>query len=76
MQEQLEDFYNTPGRRFIAEDYNAKHTEMGWRLIMPRRRELLKTTETNNLKHQSTGESIYGPSNKNKLPDLVDFRVT
>jgi hypothetical protein len=33
-QEQLEDFYNTLGHRFIARgDYNAKHTDWGSRLI-------------------------------------------
>jgi hypothetical protein len=36
-QEQLEDFYNNLGRRFIAGgDYNAKHTDWGSRLITPR----------------------------------------
>jgi hypothetical protein len=34
-QEQLEDFYNTLGRQFIAGgDYNAKHTDWGSRLII------------------------------------------
>jgi uncharacterized protein YktA (UPF0223 family) len=32
--------------------------------------------ERNNLKHPSTGESTYWPSDRNKLPDLVDFCVT
>jgi hypothetical protein len=45
-QEQLEDFYNTLGRRFIAEgDYNAKHTDWGSRLITPREREAFNTKE-------------------------------
>jgi hypothetical protein len=76
-QEQLEDFYNTLGRRFIAGgDYNAKHTDWGSRLITPRGHEVLKTMERNNLKHLSTGELTYWPSDRNKVPDLVDFRVT
>jgi hypothetical protein len=54
MQEQLEDIYSTPGRRFIAGDYNAKHTDRGSRLIILRGRELAKTMERNNLKHQNT----------------------
>jgi hypothetical protein len=45
-QEQLEEFYNTLGSRFIAGgDYNAKHTDWGSRLISPRGREVLKTIE-------------------------------
>jgi hypothetical protein len=32
--------------------------------------------ERNNLEHISTRESTYWPSNRNKLPDLVDFYVT
>jgi hypothetical protein len=42
-QEQLEDFYNTVGRQFIAGgDCNAKHTDWGSRLITPRGREVVK----------------------------------
>jgi hypothetical protein len=76
-QEQLEDFYNTLGRRFIAGgDYNAKHTDWVSRIITPRGREIFKTMERNNLKHLSTWEPTYWPSDKNNLPDLVDFCVT
>jgi hypothetical protein len=32
--------------------------------------------ERNNLKHLSTGEPTYWPSERNKLPDLVDLGVT
>jgi hypothetical protein len=32
--------------------------------------------ERNNLKHLSTGKPTYWPSDRNKLPDLVDFCVT
>jgi hypothetical protein len=32
--------------------------------------------ERNNLKHLSMGEPTYWPSDRNKLPDLVDFYVT
>jgi hypothetical protein len=76
-QEQLEDFYNTLGRRFIAGGhYNAKHTDWVFRLITTRGCEVLKTMERNNLKHLSTGEPTYWPSDRKKLPDLVDFCVT
>jgi hypothetical protein len=50
-QEQLEDFYNTPGHFFIVGgDYNANHTDWGSRLITPRGCEVLKIMERNNLK--------------------------
>jgi hypothetical protein len=32
--------------------------------------------ERNNLKHLPTGEPTHWPSDRNKLPDLVDFSVT
>jgi hypothetical protein len=76
-QEQLENVYNTLGCWFIARgDYNAKHTNWGSRLITPRGCEVLKTMERNNLKHLSTTEPTYWPSDRNKLPDLEDFCVT
>jgi hypothetical protein len=75
-QEQL-DFYNTLGHRFIAGgDYNAKQTDWGFRLITPRGHQVHKTMEINNLKHLSINEPTYWPSDKNNLPDLVDFCVT
>jgi hypothetical protein len=40
------------------------------------RHEVLKTMERNNLKHLSIGEPTYSPSDRNKLPNLVDFYVT
>jgi hypothetical protein len=76
-QEQLEDYHNTIGCRFIAGgDYNAKHTDWGSRLITSRGHEIFNTMERNNLKHLSTVEPTYWPSDRNKLPDLVDFCVT
>jgi exonuclease III len=76
-QEQLEDYYNTLGHRFIAGgDYNANHTDWGSRLTSSRGREINKTITSNNYKHLSTGESTYWPTDMNKLPDLVDSCVT
>jgi hypothetical protein len=76
-QEELEDFFDTLGRRFIAGgDYNAKHTEWGSRLASPRGRVLLKTLENRNYRHLSSGEPTYWPTDLNKLPDLLDFFVT
>jgi hypothetical protein len=74
---QLEDFFITLGPRFIAGgDYNAKHTDWGSRLITSRGREVLKTMESNNLAHLSTGHPTYWPSDMKRIPDLVDFCIT
>jgi hypothetical protein len=76
-QEQLKNVYNTLGHWFIpGGDYNAKHTDWGSRLITSRKREILKTMKRNNLKHLSMGEPAYWPSDRNKLPKLLDFCVT
>jgi hypothetical protein len=76
-QEQLETFYITLAQRFIAGgNYNAKHTAWGSRLITPRGREVHKTMEHLHLRHLSTGEPTYWPSDRNKLPGLLDFCVT
>jgi hypothetical protein len=45
----------------------------GDRLITSRGREVLKAMERNNLKHLYTGEPIYWPSDRNKLPYPVNF---
>jgi hypothetical protein len=75
-QVQLAAFYNTLGCLFLAGgDYNAKHTDWGSRLITPRGREVLKTMEQLHLHHLCTGEPTYWPSDRNKLPDLLDFCV-
>jgi hypothetical protein len=76
-QEQLETFYNTLWQRFITGgDYNDEHAAWGSRLITPRGREIYKTMEHLHLRHLSTHEPTYWPSDRNKLSDLLDFCVT
>lgn len=75
-QEQYERFFDSLGVRFIAGgDYNAKHTEWASRLTTTRGRELLKAIRKNNLYSLSTGEPTYWPSDRNKIPDLLDFFI-
>jgi hypothetical protein len=75
-QEQLETFYNTLGQQFIAGgDYNAKHTAWGSRLITPRGRKIYKTMEHLHLRHLSTGEPTYWPSDRNKPFRLLCHKV-
>jgi hypothetical protein len=53
--------------------YNAKHTDWGSRLIIHKGLKLLKMIRRNNFKHLAKGIPTYWPSDRNKLPDLVDF---
>jgi hypothetical protein len=46
--------------------------QVGFHPILDRQ----KQCKRNNLKHLSTGEPTYWPSDRNKLPDLMDFCVT
>ena len=72
-------FFNSLGNRFIAGgDYNAKHPWWGSRqsYASPRGKQLYDAMQEQNLIPISTGEPTYWPSDKNKLPDLIDFAVT
>jgi len=75
--EDYDRFFKTLGNRFIAGgDFSAKHTYWGSRLINTKRRELLKIIQNNNLKHLSTRQPTYRPSDPNKIQHLLDFCVT
>jgi hypothetical protein len=70
-------FFKTLGNRFIAGgDYNAKNAFWGSRLMTTKGRELRKFMGSNNLKHFSTRQPTYWPSDPNKIWDLVDFCLT
>jgi hypothetical protein len=74
--QQFRSFYATLGRRFLAGgDYNAKHCHWGSRLSTPKGRELLKAVQEDHLLHISTGEPTYWPSDRRKVPDLLDLGV-
>lgn len=75
--EVFETFFHSLGHRFIAGgDYNAKHQQWGSRLNTTRGRELLKAIARDNLNHKSTGEPTYWPTDRNKIPDLIDLCIT
>lgn len=75
--DQFAEFFDTLGPRFIAGgDYNAKHQFWGSRLATTRGRELLKTSQNKHLQFLSTGEPTYWPTDRKKIPDLIDFCVT
>lgn len=70
-------FFKTLGNRFLAGgDYNAKHTHWGSRLTNTKGRELLATIEKGNFNYLSTGEPTYWPTDRAKIPDLLDFCIT
>ena len=74
--EQFWSFYAILGQRFLAgRDYNAKHSHSGSRLTTPRVRELFKAMQAETLSHVSTGEPTYWPSDRRKVPNLLDFGV-
>ena len=74
--QQFDSFFDSLEKKFIVGgDFNAKHTHWGSRLITPRGRELLKSMQSKNLHHVSTGEPTYWPTDPNKTPDLIDFCI-
>ncbi|PNF20480.1 RNA-directed DNA polymerase from mobile element jockey [Cryptotermes secundus] len=73
----LTSFYTSLGHKFLAGgDYNAKHTDWGSRLISPRGRTIQNFIERFHYNHHSSGEPTYWPTDRNKLPDLVDFCIS
>lgn len=69
-------YFKSLGRRFIAGgDYNAKHQHWGSRLVTPRGRELLKSILHMKLDVISTGEPTYWPTDRRKIPDVIDFCI-
>lgn len=73
----FEELFNTLGNKFLAGgDYNAKHPTWGSRITTTKGREIIKTMKANNLQQLSTGEPTYWPSDKNKIPDAIDFCIT
>lgn len=70
-------FFATLGHKFIAAgDYNAKHLHWGSRLNTPRGRQLIKTVTENGYDVASCGCPTYWPTDRRKIPDLIDFAVT
>lgn len=75
--QQFNNYFDTLGPRFLSGgDFNAKHPMWGSRLASPRGRQLFKTITDKNFNYLTTGEPTYWPSDRRKLPDLLDFFVT
>lgn len=75
--EQFLNYFDTLGPKFIAAgDYNAKHTFWGSRLVTPRGRQLLDAISVGKMDAISAGHPTYWPTDRNKIPDVIDFAVT
>jgi hypothetical protein len=75
-EEDFNRFFLDLGCRFIAGgDYNAKHTVWGSRITLPRGRELWKCIQSLKMQVISSGEPTYWPTDRAKIPDLIDFCV-
>lgn len=75
---QFLDFFKTLGNKFLAAgDYNAKHTYWGSRLSSPKGRQLWSALVSNHeLDFVSSGSPTYWPTDRSKIPDLIDFGIT
>jgi len=62
-------------RRIIGGDFNAKHTAWGSRLTNTKGRELHKALTSAGCCIASTGKPTYWPTDKQKIPDLLDFFI-
>lgn len=75
--EHYTDFFTTLGNRFICGgDFNAKHSYWGSRLISAKGRELFKAMNSMHLQPQSSGEPTHWPSDRSKIPDVIDIFVS
>ncbi|XP_052743468.1 probable RNA-directed DNA polymerase from transposon BS isoform X1 [Bicyclus anynana] len=71
------DYFSTLSNRFISGgDWNSKHLHWGSRLTNTRERQLFKSTQEMKLECLSGGEPTYWPTDRNKIPDLLDFFIT
>lgn len=65
------------GERFlIGGDFNAKHTSWGSRLDNTKGRELHAAIQDLGCNVHSTGKPTYWPTDRNKIPDLLDFFIS
>lgn len=72
------EFFRTLGDKFFAAgDFNAKHTHWGSRLINPKGRQLYRAiiSPRENLDFKSPCTPTYWPTDRNKIPDLIDFAI-
>lgn len=65
------------GDRFIlGGDFNAKHLDWGSRKTLTRGKELREAIKDLGCNFHSSGNPTYWPSDRNKIPDLLDFFIS
>lgn len=65
------------GDRFIlGGDFNAKHLDWGSRKTLTRGKELRAAIRDLGCEFHSTGKPTYWPTDRNKIPDLLDFFIS
>lgn len=70
-------YFSSLNSRFICGgDWNAKHTYWGSRLITHRGSQLHDTVQNLNLECLTSREPTYWPTDRGKIPDLLDFFIT
>ena len=69
-------FQRLSGQWLVGGDYNAKYSIWGSRLIISRGREPAKVLQQRNYEAISNGEPTYWPSDRRKIPDVIDFFVS
>lgn len=71
------EFFGTLGDRFIeGGDYNAKYVHWGSKLSTTKDRELIRAVEKLGLNIVSSGQPTYWPTDRDKIPDLIDFFIS
>ena len=74
---EFESFFSKFHPRFlIAGDFNAKSPCWGSRLTSPKGRQLLLAINKQNLHCGSGGKPTYWPSDRRKIPDVIDLHIT
>lgn len=69
-------FFRTLGNRFMAGgDFNAKHRDWGSRITRTDGRQMMAAIQEHNMNYLTTREPTYWPTDRRKLPDLIDFFV-
>jgi hypothetical protein len=58
------------------EETNAKNTQWGPRLTTTKGRELMKAINSINGIIHTTGRPTYWPTDRNKIPDVIDFYIS
>lgn len=65
------------GDRFIlGGDFNAKHLDWGSRVTLTRGKELRQAMRELGCNFHSSGNPTYWPTDRNKIPDLIDFFIS